>query len=122
MMPVCAGCSSANIMAVLPGSAPVEGPGGIVVLRGAPARAWCWECWPCAPRQRALFDDGPGDPLELEPANAFLPSVGDRDALESGNGARPPRLMRSWGAAARGRALLAFLQNQRRIPALASRP
>lgn len=31
--------------------------GGVrVILRtGRPDRAWCFEHWPCAPRQRALF-------------------------------------------------------------------
>jgi hypothetical protein len=42
----CEDCGSLDLLAVSPGTEADIGPGGIVLRRATPTRAWCPSCWP----------------------------------------------------------------------------
>lgn len=46
LIPSCSACASPDVIAVQPGSEPIRGPGGILLARGTPLRAWCIDCHP----------------------------------------------------------------------------
>lgn len=52
---LCNDCGS-PAMAFAPGADPVTAPGGIIITRGIPARAWCERHWPFAPRPTTVKD------------------------------------------------------------------